>query len=484
MKLVLKFLLSLLSLIGTLIADFCTVLFDTLQRKRGFESAFGYESDIAGMFNKGFVISTYRKLSRKKSFQNVMVAGPTGSGKTQRLLLKDLFTLKGCSVIINDPSRELYEYASGYLNQYFKIQTLNFGKSSQSSGYNILSRIRKASDVNKIAHILVASTLDKNGRGDAFWSIQAKAIIAVFIRLVMYQPKECRNMNNVLYCLNSFVATPEKVDAWLVKTGDKKLLLEYKAMVGIPEKTLQNILAGAKAALQLFEDEEIAKVTSHDSIDFEALRQKPTIIFLHNAISDMKYINILNGIFFEQMYGYVLEKLPTKKELDLFIILEECSSLYIPVLPTAISNTRKHRVGNLICVQSPSQLATFYQDDAVNIAGNCLTKIFLPGITSMETLKDLETYGGKSIHIDDKGTERIKPLITIDEIRLLPEDRTLILSSNNPLIKGRTSPCYKSWKYKEYMAIPPISLIGDIPDVPIRLLDDISEPIDNENPQS
>lgn len=475
MKLLLKFLMSLLSLIGTLLADLFTVLFDALQRKRGFESAFGYESDIAGIFNQGFVVSSYRKLSRKRSFQNLMVVGPTGSGKTQRLLLKDLFTMRYCSIVINDPSKELFQYASGYLQDFFDIKTLNFGNSSQSSGYNILSRIRKASDVNKIAHILVASTLDKNGRGDAFWSIQAKAIIAIFIRLAMHQSKEYRNMANVLYILNMFAVNPEKVDAWIVKTGDKKLLLEYKAILATPEKTLQNIVAGAKAALQLFEDEEISKVTSFDSIDFDALRQKPTIIFLHNAISDMKYINILNGIFFEQLYGKILEQLPDKEELDLFIILEECSSLYIPVLSTAISNTRKHRVGNLICVQAPSQLTTFYQDDAMNITGNCLTKIFLPGITSMDTLRDLETYGGKSIHIDEKGTERIKPLITIDEIRLLPEDRTLILSSNKPLIKGRTSPCYKSWKYRSYMAIPPISLTGNIPETPIMLLDNITE---------
>lgn len=440
------------------------------QKNRAFEAQFGSETDIASRFNKGLLISRHRKLSRRDSWANVLLAGPTGSGKTTRLLLKNLYTLKNCSIVVNDPSKELYHLASGYLSKYFEIKTLNFSDSTVSSGYNILSRIKKPNDINKIAHLLVASTIDKNS-SDPFWSLQTKALLNILIRLVLHQPKEYRNMANVLYILHNFAANPTKVDEWIVKTGDDKLLLDYKSMVATPEKTLQNIVSSAKASLQLFEDEEIARVTAHDSIDFASLREKPTILFLHNSIAEQKYISILNSIFFEQLYGNILQKLPEKKELDLFIILEEASSLYIPVLPIAMANTRKHRVSNLICVQSKNQLGTFYKNDAENIVSNCVTKIFLPGITAMETLKEIETLSGKAIHKDKKGTERVKQLVTIDEIRQLPENRTLILSANFPIIKGRTSPYYWSYfKYLPYSKISPIPLKGDIPNEPISYI--------------
>lgn len=439
-------------------------------RKKAFEAEFGKETDIASRFNKGLLISRHRKLSRRDSWANVLLAGPTGSGKTTRLLLKNLFTLKNCSIVVNDPSKELYQLSSGYLSQFFEIKTLNFSDSTVSSGYNILSRIQKPNDINKIAHLLVASTIDKNS-SDPFWSIQTKALLNILIRLVLHQPVEYRNMANVLYILHNFAANPQKVDEWIVKTGDDKLILDYKSMVATPEKTLQNIVSSAKASLQLFEDPEIAKVTSNDSINFNSLREKPSILFLHNSIAEQKYISILNSIFFEQLYGHILQKLPDRKELDLFIILEEASSLYVPVLPIAMANTRKHRVSNLICVQSKKQLETFYKNDAENIVSNCVTKIFLPGITSMETLKDIETISGKAIHRDKKGTERVKPLITIDEIRQLHENRTLILSGNNPIIMGRTSPYYQSYfKYLPYSKITPVPLQGDIPDIPIPLI--------------
>jgi type IV secretion system protein VirD4 len=443
---------------------------DLFEKQKGFSATFGKETSIASRFNKGLLISKHRKLTRRKSYENILLAGPTGSGKTTRLLYKMLTELQGVSCIVNDPSKELYMLSSGYLSQSYEIKTLNFSNSVESCGFNILSRIKKPSDVNKIANLLVASSLDKGGNSDPFWSLQSKTLLSILIRLLMHQPKEYLNMANVLFTLNIFASSPKQVDIWIAKTKDPKLILDYKSLIATPEKTLQNIVASCKAALQAFDDPEICTVTSHDSIDFDALRKKPTIIFLHNAVSDMKYINMLNGIFFEQLYGHILQKLPDQDDLDLFIFLEEASSLYIPVLPSAISNTRKHRTSNIICVQSPQQLATFYKEDATNISSNCLTKIFLPGITAMETLREIETLSGKCIYKDNKGTERVKPLISTDEIRLLPEDRTLILSGNKPLIKGRTSPFFKSRKYRRYSEIPPVPLQGDIPEEPLLLL--------------
>ncbi len=277
-------------------------------------------------------------------------------------------------------------------------------------------------------------------------------------------------MANVLHVMNHFAAQPKKVDVWIAKTNDAKLILDYKALISMPEKTLQNIVASAKAALQLFDDPEIAKTTAHDSIDFDQLRIQPTIIFLHNSVGEQKYLSTLNSIFFEQLYGHVLQCLPEKQELNLFIILEEASSLFVPLLPLALANCRKHRVGNFVCVQNPGQLKTMYKDEADNIAANCVTKIYLPGQTSMEVLRDLEALSGKCIYIDDKKQERVKQLLTVDEIRLLPENRTLILSGNSPFIKGRTSPYYKSFIYKSYAEIPPVPLCGNIPDEPIALM--------------
>ena len=277
-------------------------------------------------------------------------------------------------------------------------------------------------------------------------------------------------MANVLFFLNNLMAAnPEMIDRLIVKTGDSKLLLDYKALIATSDKVLQNILSSTKAALQIFDDEEIAKVTSYDSIDFEELRERPTIIFLHNSVADQAYYSTLNAIVFQQFYTYILTEIPNESDLDIFILLEEASSLYVPVLPLALANCRKYRVGTVIIIQAPEQLETYYGKEASNIINNCITRIFLTGLSSLNMLRELETISGKFTYKDKKGAEKTRPLITIDEARMLPANRTLILHSNEPIIKGRVSPYYKSYKYQAFCNIPPVRLQTSLTSRPIKL---------------
>lgn len=458
-------------------------LWDSLTKRGTFENNLGKETDIGNRFNKGIVYSINRRLNKKTSYANVLLVGPSGSGKSQRIIIKNLVALKNCSLIVNDPSMELYYATSAYLQQYFKILTLNFSSSKISCGYNILSRIKRPNDINKIADMLTRGTLGKGG-GEMFWILQTKALLTAFITLVVYQPEQYRNMANVLHLLNLFATDPKKVDALVVKTKDNKLLLAYKTFVVMPPKTLQSIIASASAALNLFSDPEIARVTAYDSFSIQNLRDQPTVLFLHNSVSDQAYINTLNGIVFTQLFGEILNKLPEKHHLDLHFILDEASSLFIDGYATYLANTRKARVSNLICTQSIGQLRTLYGDESKNIVANTWTKIFLAGNTDIETLKEIELLAGKTITKGANGSERVTSLISVDAIRQLPKNRTLILSGNNPIIKGRTSPYYKSFTYRKYRLLPPLELLGDIPDAPIPFLCEESTEMDTNDENS
>jgi len=466
----LYFFLSPLSLLFAILSDFYHGIIDSFDRPKGFNAKFGRESRIASIWNKGFKISRHRKLTRKASFEHFMVVAPTGAGKSSRILIPLLLELKNCSLVINDPDRFIFNNFSHYLSRHFpNIKLLNFSASADSSGYNLLANIKKPHDVNKLVSLLIRTVFDKSS-GDPFWNISASNLLQVFVRLAMHQPEEYRNCAQVLHILKCFSAHPSKVDAWIIATKDEQLVLDYKAIISTSEKTLQNIISTAQAALQIFEDEEIAKVTSYNSIIFDKLRKQPTIIFLHNSIADQAYVNTLNGIFFSQLFGHVLSKLPEKNDLDLFIVIEEASSLFINQLPIALANLRKFRSGCVICCQSTNQLKTMYKEEADNIKANAVTKLFLPGQTSLDEMRDIEALAGKTTYKGKKGEDKVKSLVTIEEIRQLPKNRSLILSSNYPLIKGRTRPYFRSLKYRYYSSQGAISIQSDIPDQPIKLL--------------
>ena len=123
---------------------------------------------------------------------------------------------------------------------------------------------------------------------------------------------------------------PEKADAWVAATHDEELILDYKKFVVMPEKTAQNVISTASSALQVFMDSEIIKVTSHDTIDFERMRRVPTLLYLQNSIESQKYIKVINGIFYEQLYGYLLSSTVTPETIPMYIIMDEASSTLVP----------------------------------------------------------------------------------------------------------------------------------------------------------
>ena len=464
-----EIIIRILQFIIGLLSDFVYACIEAFSSQKGANAQFGRISRIASRFNKGFVISSTKKLSRLMSYRNLLISSPTGGGKTTKLLLPALLSLDNCSIICNDNSGELAMLSSGYKGKNMNVKVFDPSNSEQSCGYNILSRVKDQHDAMRIAHLIVATTLDK-GQSDPFWSLSVKTMLQIFIRLVLHQEEQFRNMANVLHLVHVFSAHPAKIDKLIAATKDEQLALSYSSFIATPERTLMNVVASCKAALQLFESPQVAKVTSYDSIDFSHFRKQKTLLYLRIRLGDAKLLSCLVSIFFEQLYTYMLDKLPQKDDLDCFCLIDEASSLFIPVLANACSNGRKFHCGTILVVQAKKQLQTFYRDEAETICANCATHIHLGGQTSLDELRELEALSGKCTYVDKNGKEKSKSLVTVDEIRQLPDNRSLILCSNFPLIMGRVTPYWRNLNYKRYTKIPPLPLKGDIPEGPIPLI--------------
>ncbi|TWI96806.1 type IV secretory system conjugative DNA transfer VirD4/TraG family protein [Mucilaginibacter frigoritolerans] len=459
--------------LAMLIVEFFQALVMLLNKPGGENASFSSTLSIASPFGKGLWIGKNRRLSRRQSMANAVIYGPSGSGKTSTLIFPNLFSLKKCSMLITDVSGELLRGASGYQSKHFKILPIHLSNPSIGNGYNPIINTEDPNDVHKIIDILVASTLDAGSKGDKFWSLSVKTILVLMAKLTLYQPEEHRNFANILHlihCLSSPTLS-KKVDELVAQTGDKKLITEYLSFIGNSEKTMQNILASAKAALVIFSDSHIAKATATTAkIDFNQLRTVPTAIYLLGTVGTADYTAVLTGMFFQQFYAHALSRIPTKKELPIHVILEECAAYYIKILPLALSNGRKHFLSTLACLQSVTQLKSRYGDEAENITANCAVKIFLPGNTSLDVLRDIEALSGTCTYVDEKGREKTKHLVTASEARLLPKNRSLIIALNVPIIKGYLSPYWRNLNFRRYASIPPISLTSTAVDTDIPFL--------------
>jgi type IV secretion system protein VirD4 len=444
------------SLCESIINGICDLIVAASPSKRNetYSADFIHSNKVLFANEKGFCLIGDKCLSIQDSFSNALVFGGSGSGKSSRILIPSILKMAGASSLcIHDPSGELFEKTSGAMkNAGYNVKVLNYANTGFSENFNPLHRVKNISDIKKISKLLIYASLGGGGK-DPFWNSASENLLSIFIRYILfYTEEQYHTLSNVLYLLNAFAGTPKKVDVLIVQTKDEALLAEYKAFVAYDSKMLMSILATAKTALSIFADPEIARITSKDTIDFESFRKEKTILFINNNVNDMKYYSVLSSIFFEQFFASIMSSLPTQKDFPIFFLLDEASSLYLNILPTAISNIRKYNSGILQIYQSQSQLFDLYGiPQGRNIVANSYAKVYMSG-QPPETARELESILGKYEFVDSDNNRRTRQLLTMDEIRILKE--AIILCGNLPPIKAKMIPYYE---HKELLHLTQIA---------------------------
>ena len=469
-----------------IITQFFTILFDIFEgilnflfefvgslfskRKEEYTADFASQWSVMSSYNYGFCLTGRKNITLKDSYQNALIIGGTGTGKTSIVLIPSLFTMRS-SFIIHDPSGELFTKSAGYLKaKGYDVKVLHFANPEVSCGYNPLVRAKSSSDIQKIASMLVKNTLGGNAK-DPFWNTQAVSLIAMLITVLKKQDEQYQNLFNVRQLLNNLGGSPEAVDHLFSKYADDILFAEYKSFLAYDDKVVSGITATCKAALQIFSDEAVAKVTSEDNINLMDFREKPVALFIQNSVSDQRYYSVLTSIFFEQFFTFIMSRFPRKEEQDIFFLIDEASCLNLPTLPLAVANVRKHKSGIMLLLQDFNQLVHNYgKYEADAIRANCFAKLYFTG-QSLETATELERTLGKFEFKDKEGHKVIRNLMTNDEIRMMETNRALLICGHNAPVIAKLKPYYERMNFRSYSNIPAPeienqALSGSIPVLP------------------
>lgn len=411
-------------------------------RKGSYQASFMSPNKLLSSKDTGFCFGD-KSLNIQDSFMNCVTLGGSGSGKSVGVLLPSIINmLDHSSLAIHDPSGELFTITKDlarYRN--YKVLVLNYAEPDNSQFYNPLERVKSISDIKKLSKMLVHTSLGTGGK-DPFWNSSAENLISLFIRYVIfYTDKENRNLYNVLCLLNAFSGSPQSVDKMFVQTGDSELLTLYKAFVAYDSKMLMSIVATSRQVLELFGDPDISTITSRDTIDFDSFRKEKTILFINNSVNHMKYYTCISSIFFEQFFSSAMKEIPSKTDLPIFFLLDEASSLYLSMLPIVISNIRKYCGGLLLVFQSKSQILDMYGvAQANNILSNCYSKCYLPG-QPLDVCRELQSILGQYETVDEDNVKRVRPLLTMDEIRVLSD--AILLCGNLLPVRMKLIPYFE-----------------------------------------
>ena len=353
----------------------------------------------------------------------------SGSGKSASYSIPNAYQMLG-SYIFTDPKGELYDRTAGYLKQHgYEIKVLNLVRPQYSDGYNPLMHINSDLDVDVIANTIVKGQKSENSNADPFWDDSAESLLkALIYYLIATRPEEEQNLAS---CAELVRAANTNGGSNLLTQLMSELPMNHPARINYknieiaPEKTYSSILSSLQSKLAKFDSQEIAELTSTDTIDFEEIGNKKTAVYVISPDTHSAY-DFLLTIFFSQMiqqlYDYA-DQNGGKLKIQTFFILDEFANIgQIPDFDKKISTSRSRNLSFSVILQNVDQLEAVYEKSYETIMGNCDTHLFL-GSNSSKTLEYFskalgeKTIGRDSVSINrDKKNMRTGKSVSIDQV--------------------------------------------------------------------
>ncbi len=408
--------------------------------------------------NKGLVVDGINRISEDLSFTGLLLAAPTGSGKTSRFVINNLlFAGTKQSFVIVDPSKEIEQICRQHLeNIGFEILIFDPQNPSISCCYNSLHRVHTVTQAMKMAKIIVESAFPKSDSGDQFWNESAIGLISLLIQCTFGLPEEYKNLKFILRTLNKFGVDQEEVDQLMSNALDEDGWIQYKAFCAQQPKMKDSVISTAKTTLKALNDPNLVAVTSTETLHFEKLREKPVALFLQVEETSFKFYNFLLSIFFKQLFDFTIKGGNHKDGQALYYLLDEAGHYFIPNLQTYCNVIRKRRASISLILQDLQQLTELYGRSSASaiINGGMVNKLFFGGL-SIETCEMLErSLGRQTILHEERGyslldkdspsrtSEIARSLMTAEEIRTMENQAIFLSGPKKPVLLNMT-PWYK-----------------------------------------
>jgi len=410
---------------------------------------FANKAELNSMFsqsNKGLLINgNDKRLSLKDSFEHLAVIAKPGSGKTTAFIIPSILELgsSNCSMIVNDPSSEVYQLTSGYLSsQGFRIVRLCPEDLSASSCFNPFAGL-DARHTIEIEQICASIVLTRYGNDkEPIWNEGGIAILEVLAKCLAYTQPHKLNLVELNSLVLRFGSDGSGIDTWVAENSinpldknDKSLWESWLGITSNNEKMLSSFVTICKTALKQLGNQNIRAVMGSDTLDLHNIRREKTIVYLNFSESKQAYYQFIIDLFYVRFLSVVMDHKPRSDELDIFGFLDEFGNSYINDFNISINNVRKYRVSLSLVFQGISQLEDKY--------GQEKTKAIKAGIGSYLIFRgsDLDTNTEFSNVIGDRAISQREnftdiqtsythmPLLAPDQFRTMGSNQAVFIST-------------------------------------------------------
>lgn len=377
---------------------------------------------------------------------HTLIVGSTGSGKTEATILPTvhLSMLAKESFIIYDKKGEIYQQVASQLKKEgYHTLIVDFENSKNGHGWNPLilpyhlyKNGNKDAAMDELENIGYYLFEEKNTI-DSFWTNSA---IHLFIGLALYLFDHAReeeiNFNSIYelsQCINEDKVSQKFVDS-LDKFGS--VYYNLSGILCAPIETKGGIISVFNQKMNSFvAKENLSNMLANDELNIENITKDKTAIFIVTGMSN--YANRFLPLFVNQAINSINNSHVEHKRINIF--LDEFDDL-MPIRNFAdvINYSRSLNVRFIVTIKGYVNLINTYGKEDAEIIQMCFGNIIYLLSSDIYTLTEISKLCGKT-NIQNN----IVPLITVEELKVMPVFEAVILKTRMMPYRGKLLPNYK-----------------------------------------
>jgi len=425
------------------------------------------ERNLFKSSNKGILLNGKdKRISEKDSFEHMAVIAKPGMGKTTGYIIPNVLdkARQDCSMVITDPSGEIFENTSKFLQgKGFNILTLNPDNLDTSCKFNPFAGL-VASDVIEIEKVCTSIIMTKYGQDkEPVWNEGAIGLLEIFAKCLAFSKPEYLNLSNINYLLQMFGDDGSDLDDWIIDNSvnptdpdDKSIINAWIGLSSSNSNMLSSYCTIAKTALKQLNNRQIQRLLSENDIDLDGFKKQKTVLYIIIPVAQGSYYQFIIDLFYTRFFNQVMKKRPERRDKSIFCFLDEFGSGYIHDFAGIVNNIRKYRVALSIVLQSIAQLDSKYKKEAEAIKGGIGSYLVMAGV-DYKTAKEFSDTIGKTLTIERNKFTDIEQryqelnLLNPDQIRTMNDNQAVFVSKNRHPYLIDITPCYANSSFKRAM---------------------------------
>lgn len=403
-------------------------------------------------------------LDRELQTMNALLVGPPGSGKSSGFIIPNLLREPGTrSLLITDLKNELLQTTYRALNDKHEVWVVNFLSPGTSLGYNPLAYCTDEFSTMLFADAWIANT--GKSEKEPFWDNAVRELLVAGIAHLQATLGTAGDTPTLAH-LDDFLCNQPPLSV-IGQLRSSKSPLARKRAKGFfaslvkNDKLLGSVFSEITPRLMIMADPRVQATTGRNEVDFRRLVRatgQPVALFLALDRTLREQMKPLLAAFFLDFYrtlSVAADETPGGQlPRDVFVYGDEFGNIgSVPNMPMWMSTLRSAGVGAVVVVQATAQGEELYgREGWTTIKAACATKIGLSNMVDADAKWFSELSGqatvvatsasqqrGRFHVVSDRGSrseqETSRALLTVDEVRRLPEHELLAIIKALPPVR-------------------------------------------------